>query len=70
MLHNFWLAKPSGLANQKLCYIHIYKFLERKTKNVLENGWWIPIRWSRRLLFAALLRWLVVLGGGGGGGGG
>ena len=23
MKHNFWLAKPYGLANQKLCYIQI-----------------------------------------------
>ena len=25
--HNFWLAKPYGLANQKLCYFQIYKIL-------------------------------------------
>ena len=25
MWHNFWLAKPYCLANQKLCYIHIYR---------------------------------------------
>ena len=25
MQHSFWLAKPYGLANQKLCYIPIYK---------------------------------------------
>ena len=25
-LHNFWLAKLYGLANQKLCYIPIWKF--------------------------------------------
>ena len=36
MSHNFWLAKPFGLANQKLCYIQIYKILEKKTKNVLD----------------------------------
>ena len=41
MQHNFWLAKPYGLANQQLCYIQIYKILEKKTKNVVENGWWI-----------------------------
>ena len=23
MQHNFWLAKPYGLANQKLCYIQM-----------------------------------------------
>ena len=23
MLHNFWLAKPYGLANQKLCHIQM-----------------------------------------------
>ena len=28
MFHNFWLAKPYGLANQKLCYIQIYKTWE------------------------------------------
>ena len=28
-----------GLTNQKLCYIQIYKILEKKMKNVLENGW-------------------------------
>ena len=38
MLHNFRLAKPYGLANKKLCYIQIYKILEKKTKNVLENA--------------------------------
>ena len=27
-----------GLANQKLCYIQIYKSLKKETKNVLENG--------------------------------
>ena len=31
------MAKPYGLANQKLCYIQIYKILEKKTKNVLKN---------------------------------
>ena len=41
MEHNFWLAKPYGLANQTLCYIQIYTLLEKKTKNVPENGWWI-----------------------------
>ena len=25
MQHNFWLAQPYVLANQKLCYIQIYK---------------------------------------------
>ena len=33
------MAKPYGLANQKLCHIQIYKLLEKKTKNVLESGW-------------------------------
>ena len=41
MQRNFWLAKPYGLPNQKLCYIQIYKILEKGTKNVLDNGWWI-----------------------------
>ena len=39
MKHNFWLAKPYGLANQKLCYIWIYKSC-RKRQNGLENSWW------------------------------
>ena len=39
MSHNFWLAKPYGLANQKLCYIQIYKILEKKTTNVFESDW-------------------------------
>ena len=30
MLHNFWLAKPYGLANQKLCYIQIDKIFWEK----------------------------------------
>ena len=33
------MAKPSDLANQKLCYLQIYNVLNSKTKNVLENGW-------------------------------
>ena len=41
MLHKFWLAKPYGLAYQKLCYVQVYKILEKKTKNVLENDWWL-----------------------------
>ena len=41
MWHNLWLAKPYGLANQKLCYIQIYTVLDEKTKNALESGWWI-----------------------------
>ena len=32
MEHNFLLAKPFGLANHKLCYIHIYKILEKTTR--------------------------------------
>ena len=35
-----WL-KYTVLANQKFCYIQSYKFLEKNTKNVLENVWWI-----------------------------
>ena len=41
MYYNFWLAKPYGLANQQLCWIQIYKILEKNTKTVLQNGWWI-----------------------------
>ena len=29
MLHNFWLAKPYGLADQQLYYIQIYKIAEK-----------------------------------------
>ena len=51
MQYNFQLAKPYGLANQKLCYIqtllNIENFGEKKTKNVLKNGYWI---WSQGLL--------------------
>ena len=43
MQYKFWLAKPYGLANQKLRYIQmlldIEKSLQKKTKNVLKNGW-------------------------------
>ena len=28
MKHNFWLAKPYGLANQKLCYIQMLLNIE------------------------------------------
>ena len=28
MWHNFWLAERYGLANQKLCFIQIYKILD------------------------------------------
>ena len=52
--YNFWLPKPYGLANQKLCYIqvllNIEKNLENKTKNVLENGWWIRILVNKNIL--------------------
>ena len=44
MQQNFWLAKPYGLASQKLCYIPISESRRKKTKNVLGNGWWI---WTR-----------------------
>ena len=29
MLHNFWLAKPYGLSNQKLCFIQMCNFGEK-----------------------------------------
>ena len=29
MLHNFWLAKQYGLANQKLCYIQMLLNMEK-----------------------------------------
>ena len=37
------MAKPytCSLANQKLCYIQMYKILEKKIKNVFENAWLI-----------------------------
>ena len=35
MQHNFWLAKPYDLANQKLCYIQIDKSWKKKTKMLL-----------------------------------
>ena len=41
MLHNFWLAKPYGLASQQLCYIHIHTIMEEKDKDCSKNGWWI-----------------------------
>ena len=34
--HNFWLAKPYGLANQKLCYIQIYKSWRKRQRTFLE----------------------------------
>ena len=52
MKHNFWLAKPYGLANQKLCYIQL-QILKKKTKNVLENSWWIR---TLILVFLSALR--------------
>ena len=30
-----------GSANQQFCYIQFHKILEKKTKNVVENGWWV-----------------------------
>ena len=33
MQHNFWLAKPYGLANQKLCYSQIWN------KDLGEKEW-------------------------------
>ena len=32
------MVKPYDLAYQKLCYFKISEILEKKTKNVLENG--------------------------------
>ena len=32
MQHNFLLAKPYSLANQKLCYIQIRKFLKERQR--------------------------------------
>ena len=34
MHHNFWLAKPDGLANQKLCYIQMLLNIEK----IVEQG--------------------------------
>ena len=51
MLHNFWLAKPYGLANKKLCYIQIGKFWRKDKECSWEwfgeygpryNGLWMP----------------------------
>ena len=36
---HFLSYSPCGLADQKLCYIQIYEIFEKKTENVLENGW-------------------------------
>ena len=46
MKHNFWLAKPYGLANQKLCYIQICKSWRQRQRMFLrmvgEYGpWWV-----------------------------
>ena len=35
MKHNFWLAKPYGLANQKLCYIQSYKSWRKRQRMFL-----------------------------------
>ena len=32
MWHNFWLAKPYGLANQRLCYIQMLLNIEKSGK--------------------------------------
>ena len=37
--HNFWLAKPYGLANQKLCLIPIYHWSKRKTQTTFNTSW-------------------------------
>ena len=31
MQHNFWLAKPYGLANPKLCYIQMLLNVKKKS---------------------------------------
>ena len=59
MKHNFWLAKPYGLANQKLCYIQIYKVLEKKTKNFLEYGWWIQTLIGRYIAAKFCTDWSI-----------
>ena len=47
--HNFCLDKRYSLANQKLllstisCYVQIYKILDKKTWNNLENGFFKTI---------------------------
>ena len=38
MQHNFWLAKPYGLANQKGVLHSSLEIVEKKTRNILENG--------------------------------
>ena len=32
MQHNFWLAKPYGLANQKSCYIQMLLNIEKSVE--------------------------------------
>ena len=36
MLHNFWLAKPYGLANKKLCYIQMLLNIDKTGEQDLE----------------------------------
>ena len=54
MKHNFWLAKPYGLANQKLCYIQSYKSLRKRQRMFLrivgEYGPWFLLVCSISLL--------------------
>ena len=42
MLHNFWLAKPHGLANQKVCYIQVFLKIEKSGEKDKEH----LIEWS------------------------
>ena len=41
--HNFWLAKPYTLANEKLYYIQMLRNIEKSEEQDYErseNGWW------------------------------
>ena len=60
MLHNFWLAKPYGLANQKLCYIKNYLSLGKRQQMLLRMvGEYVPgssdILWQT-INFEAMLK--------------
>ena len=38
MYHNFWLAKPYGLANQKLYYIQLWLNIEKSGEQGQEHA--------------------------------
>ena len=44
--HNFWLAKPYGSANQKLCLIPIYHWSTQETQTTFNTSWLFGKNWG------------------------